>query len=235
MHRRITGLAAAAVCALVGTLILVGYVHSAEARALSGEQTVDVLVVTDAIDVGTPADEIAGSVKTTKVPAKVRADGAVTDLDELEGLVATVALVPGEQLVRARFAESTRAGVPEGLLEVTVSLDPERALGGQIAEGDHVAVIASFDKDDTDPASTQMILHKVVVTSVLRDATAAAPTKDDDTVAPGGKLMVTLAVDAASVDRIVFAAEHGHVWLSAEPTVAPEGQTPVLTKALVWS
>jgi pilus assembly protein CpaB len=33
-----------------------------------------------------------------------------------------------------------------------------------------------------------------------------------------------------NVEKIVFAAEHGTIWLSAEPADAPNDSTPVLTK-----
>ena len=241
MHRRLTGLAAAAVCALIGTLILIGYVRSAEARALSGEETVDVLVVTEPIDAGTPVADLAKSVEATEIPEKVRAEGAVTDLSELEGLVTRVDLVPGEQVVRERFGESTRSGAPEGLLEVTVALEAERALGGRLAPGDLVGVTASFEKDEDGPDVSRMILHKVLVTSVMHDATAvtsqSTETDEEDAVefAPSGRLMVTLALDAASVDKVVFAAEHGFIWLSAEPAGAPSTENPVLTRVLELS
>src|SRR5205085_417040 len=106
----------------------------------------------------------------------VVADGAVHDLVDVKDLVATVNLLPGEQLTKARFAKvAERAGAPAGKLEVTVALDPERALGGVIAPGDNVAVVVSMDKDDKNPAVTHMILHDVQVTNVqVADPNAAA-------------------------------------------------------------
>ena len=40
---------------------------------------------------------------------------------------------------------------------------------------------------------------------------------------PESSVMVTLAVSAADAEKVVFAAEHGTIWLSNEPTnaVAP--------------
>jgi pilus assembly protein CpaB len=246
MNRKLTALLAAIVCALVGTLMLVGYVRTAEARALEGEELVDVLVVTDTIAAGTPADEIGSKIETEQVPAKVRADGAVTDIDDIEGLVASVALLPGEQLVAERFAAPTaRPGVPEGMLEVTVRLDPERAVGGQIVAGDTVAVLASFDPFDVDtagdgadtktPNSTGLILHKVVVTKVqLTEDRLRKDDEEEDEVtdaAPAGNILVTLAMNADAVQRVVFAAEHGFIWLSAEPSDASEASLPIVTLA----
>lgn len=240
MNRKITGLLTAGVLALAGTLILVGYVNAAEARALSGEELVDVLVATEEIKAGTKAEDLAGSVTTEQVPAKVRAEQAVTDLDDLEGKVVTVDLLPGEQLLEGRFGEVAVGGrtlVPDGLLEVTISLDPQRAVGGQIAPGDTVAVLASFgDLGDGQPAS-HLILHKVVVAAVQVDPSqTVAKDGAEESVqrAPSGNLLVTLALDAPSVERVVFAAEHGTIWLSAEPAEAPVAGTQIVTKAKVF-
>jgi pilus assembly protein CpaB len=241
MNRRLTGLVAAIVLALVGTMILVGYVRSAEARALEGEELVNVLVVTDAIDAGTKAEDITASVRTEQVPAKIRAAKAITSLDDIEGLVAAVDLVPGEQVLADRFTETVsraRTGVPSGLLEVSIALDPERAVGGRVAPGDTVAVIASFDDMGGGNPATHLMLHKVLVTNVQITATDTDDddeAEDDGTVAPTGSLLVTLGVDAASVEKIVFAAEHGNVWLSAEPVEAPTEGTRILTKASVFA
>jgi pilus assembly protein CpaB len=236
MNRKLTGLAAAVVLALVGTLLLVGYVSSAEARAVSGEELVSVLVVTDKIEAGTPAAEIAKSVKTEHVPAKVRAVGAVGSLKALSGKYAAVELLPGEQLVADRFVASVaRAGVPTGLLEVTLSLDPERALGGQIASGDTVAVIASFEDLSNNVAATHLLRHKVLVTNVQLDPSTETSEDGKSKVAPTGKLLVTLALDAPSVEKVVFAAERGTVWLSAEPKDAVEEGTQIVTKASVFA
>ncbi|MDQ1538280.1 MAG: pilus assembly protein CpaB [Actinomycetota bacterium] len=234
MNRRLIGLLSAIGLAAVGTLLLVGYVNTAEARATEGEKLVDVLVVSQPIEAGTPAEDITSEVRTEQVPAKVQAQDAVSDLKSLHGLVAAVDLVPGEQLVKSRFVTpqvQKRGDVPAGLLQVTVSLDPARALGGQIAQGDLVGVIASFDDAGNGQPASHLILHKVLVTSVQ----AAAPVDaKDEKAAPTSNLLVTLAVDAPAAERIVFAAEHGRVWLTAEPQDANEGGTRVQSKATVF-
>ena len=47
-------------------------------------------------------------------------------------------------------ARSPTSDVPLGLQEVTVALDPERAVGGDLKVGDTVGVVLSFDPFDTD-------------------------------------------------------------------------------------
>lgn len=48
---------------------------------------------------------------------------------------------------------------------------------------------------------------------------------------PVGKLMITLALDAPSVERVVYAAEYGRLWLSSEPKDAQESGIKVRTRA----
>jgi hypothetical protein len=55
------------------------------------------------------------------------------------------------------------------------------------------------------------------------------------TEASAGKYLVTLAIDAPAVEQVVFAGEHGFVWLSAEPTDANEGGTKIVTRANVYT
>jgi pilus assembly protein CpaB len=238
MNRKLTGLAAAAVLALVGTLILVGYVRSAEARALAGEELVEVLIVTDAVDAGTSVDDLADHVKTEQVPAKARAEGALSELDAVEGKVTAVRLLPGEQLLADRFVASvsrSQVPVPSGLLEVTVSLEPHRAVGGQLRPGDTVGVLASFDDlGDGEPVS-HLMLHKVLVTSIQVGTAIDEDDEDKTKLAPKGSLLVTLALDAHSVERVVFAAEHGRLWLSAEPAEATETGSAPVKKASVFA
>ena len=148
--RRAIGIVGAVAVAALGTLLLVGYVRGAEDRALAGEELVEVLVVDRAIAQGVPASLIGDSVRLEQVPLKVAAEGSISDLATLQDLVAATDLVPGEQIVVSRFtaaellAENTRIEAPPDFLEVTISVTPERALGGQLVPGDVVAVLASF-------------------------------------------------------------------------------------------
>ena len=254
MRRRVTGIVASLLLASLGTMLLVAYVQSARNEAVAGERMVDVLVVTDAIDKGTKAADIEDSVAVREVPAKVKAEGAVDDVDDLnDDLVAAVKLVPGEQVVTTRFVsrqEAARGDVPEGLQEVTVPLEPARAVGGRVSPGDTVGVFLSFDpfeinrEGDKTPNTTHLELHKVVVTGVQLENAQNLSTNDNGngneeesdqvTAAASGTYLVTLAVDSASAEKVVFAAEHGFVWLSIEPDDADEGGTDIITRGNVY-
>ena len=226
-RQKLIGIVASVLLAAVGTGLLVAYVRSAENRALKGEKTVEVLVVSATIPKGTKAEDITPNLRMEQVPVKVATTGGLTSTSPLAGKVAAVDLLPGEQLVSSRFTTAAEVqGIGAGMLQVTVALDPVRVLGGQLRKGDSVAVTISFD----DPETTHLVLHKVKVTDV-RTADGLGVSTPASGPAPTGAMFVTLAVDAPSMEKVVFGAEHGRLWLAWEPKEANESGTKVQTKA----
>lgn len=280
MNRRVLGLVASLALATVGTFLVLSYVNNADERAAAGEERVEVLVVTTPVAAGEEASRLGGKVAAELVPARAQAAGAVASLDELGDRVAAVDLLPGEQLLDARFIsaeelEAQRAvEVPDDLVEVTVSLSPERAVGGLVQPGDRVAVFSSFEPfalgavepgsleqvfgafggvTETNleqpenpfgsnlktPNTSHIILHKVLVTSVQIERLPAAIDREDAEevgveLAPTGNLLITLALDAPSAERVVFTAEHGSVWLAREPDAVSETGTQIQTRGTIY-
>jgi pilus assembly protein CpaB len=244
--RRLLAAFAALLLLVVGSVVLLAYVHGADARALAGARTVEVLVADELIPEGTSGDALDGMVRTETVPAKTAIAGRVTDLASLAGRVATVDLLPGEQLLARRFAKPGdlqapgTVDVPEGFQEVSVLLEPQRAVGGRLAAGDTVGVVVSQQLQDGTPA-THAVLHKVLVTQVQGAPAAVDPSAKEDpatassgTPAPSASLMVTLAVSAAQAEAVVFGIEHGSIWLSREPEGAQTGGTDVITGGNIY-
>jgi pilus assembly protein CpaB len=234
MRRRLLAALAAVLLLFVGTVVLLAYVRGADARALAGVQTVEVLVADQLIPEGTAADELTALVRTETLPRKAAVEGRVTDLDALSGLVATVDVQPGEQLLASRFGEEDAAGaegtvpVPAGLQEVSVLLEPQRAVGGRLAAGDTAGVVISLAE-----GTTHAVLHEVLVTEV-KGAPApvqeggAAGTETAAAAVPSQALMITFAVTAAQAEAVVFGMEHGTVWLTLENEDADTGGTSVV-------
>jgi pilus assembly protein CpaB len=280
MRRAIAVVVALALAGL-GTFFLVRFVQSAENRALEGEVLTSVLVVDTPITAGTRAEDLTGQVRLEEVPAKVLADGAVSDLASLTGKVAAIRLLPGEQIVSSRFVTPdeyshalTTAGIepPANLLQVALSLSPERVVGGQVSPGDVVAVFASFEPFPlntleptglTDreiagattttlpgqqgqanaglqsPTSTKIILHNVLVTNLQAEQLPRQVSQEDMAagaveLAPTGNLLITLALEPAAAERLVFAAEHGSVWLAVEGAEVRDADTAVQTRRTVY-
>ena len=241
MNRRILAAVLALGLALVGTVVLVAYVRGADARALAGVQTTEVLVVTEPVPQGTPASELAGSVRLEPLPAKVAATGSVADLADLEEQVALVDLQPGEQVLASRFAEpdSMRApgtvAVEPGDQEISILLEPQRAVGGRLKAGDEISVYVSGELKPEDAEavpSTHVVLHGVLVTQVqgapARPKQGETQTVSSGEAAPSNSLLVTLALPARDAERVVFGMEHGTVWLSLEPEGADNSGTRIV-------
>jgi pilus assembly protein CpaB len=237
VRRRLLAAVAALVLLVVGTLVLVAWVNGAENRALAGVQTVEVLVADQVIPEGTPAAQLADLVRIETLPAKAALAGRVTDLSALAGQLATVDLEPGEQLLSSRFARPDdlpvpgTVAVPEGLQEVSILLEPQRAVGGRLAAGDTVGVYLSQTAGDV--KQTHVVLHRVLVTQVqgapaAPDPAAEAAAGTVSSSAPASSLMVTLAIAAKDAETVVFGAEHGTVWLSLESEGAETSGTRVL-------
>src|SRR6476661_5279010 len=163
MRRRLLAASAALVLFVLGTVVLLAYVRGADARAFAGAQPVQVLVVDRLVPAGTSGDGLAGFVRTDTVPAKAAVDGRVTDLTELTGLVASTDLEPGEQLLASRFQKpgdvqaAGTVAVPKGLQEVSILLEPQRAVGGRLAAGDTVGVYLSQGQS---VGQTHAVLHR---------------------------------------------------------------------------
>ena len=252
--KKVVSVIAALVLASLGTVLLAAYVQGAKNRAEAAESQVDVLVMTKPLGKGSPLT--ADFVKRQRIPTRVRPQEAIARVDDVKGMVAKIDLLPGDTVVKTRFssaAEVTRDMAPQDKLQVTIALDPERALGGRITPGDTVAVNSSFKgvKADTDPGPavnpveiggmTHMILHKILVTHVAMEQAmpdsgpkpqqpvAGETTTTTAPLSPTGKVLVTLALDAPSVERVVFTMEHGFLWLALDPHGAPEGGTKVVT------
>lgn len=282
MKKRVVGFIAAVVLALIGTTLLVAFVKGAEDRALAGETIVEVYVANTTIEQGTAGEDLVDKVSLEKIPTKVQVEGAVGDLGDIDGLVAEVDLLPGEQITFDRFVERSSISryartvqAPNGLLEMTMSLSPERVGGGSIRPGDTVAIVGSFEPFDIEtavlpegldisvtsdqldqlleaffknddlvgdqtPNATHILKHKVLVTHVQEEE-LPQETFDSDgevvgngAIAPTGNLLITVAVDAPTIERIVFTKEFGLIWLAAEPSDASEEGTGLIDRGNVY-
>ncbi|WP_222193072.1 Flp pilus assembly protein CpaB [Modestobacter italicus] len=218
MRRVLAALAALALAAF-GAVVLISYVRGADARAEAGAVLVPVLVAEQDVPAGTPAEDVADLVTTAEVPSRLVVTGSVEDLADVAGLTTTTALVKGEQLVFARFADpSVQAAasgvveVPAGTEEVSLTLEPQRAVGGALAAGDRIGVFIS----QGDPTTTDLAVGEVLVTRVDgADAGTAAMTGVAQTVT------VTLALTPEQAALVIAGMERGAVWLSLQQPADP--------------
>lgn len=238
-RRRLLAILGAVLLTVFGTIVLVAYVSSAERRAQQGAELVGILVAREEIPAGTSVGDVKGLVARREVPSSVRAEDAVTNLDDLGRQVTVERILQNEPIVARQFGDAAaaqRSGggqLSEGLEVITLALEPQRALGGELAQGDLVGVLVSMDSAATtdtqsdeasgasDDATTAMILAGVRVAGV----SGADPEADQ----AGTNVLVTLEVDQTDAEKIAFGAEYGRIWLTRqaedEPGVDSDGQT----------
>lgn len=245
MQRRVIAAVSAALLALVGGLLIISYVRGADQRALAGQEAVDVLVVSEDIPKGAPADEISASVSAVQLPAVSVPENAVTSLEEVSGLVVTADLYPGEQLLATRFAQpaslaTSEVDVPPGLQQLSIQLEPQRVIGGHLDAGDKVGIFVSMPGEAEVPAQTRLILSHVLVTRVQggiatsteADEPAADPVSAQGT--PDQVVIVTLATTAPDAERIVFGQVSGSIWLSVQPDDATADGSRIVTRENIF-
>ncbi|MGQ0745026.1 MAG: Flp pilus assembly protein CpaB [Acidimicrobiales bacterium] len=237
---RTGALLAAVILAGLGTWALTTYVRSAAASAQADQELVGVLMVAEPVRAGMGGADLADRVRRARVPAAILAQGALGSVEDLAGKVAAVDLVAGEQLVEGRLRAEGEAGSPVNLpadrMELTLSLAPERALGGRIRPGRRVSVLASFSGGPDQAARTEVVGRDVLVTAVqtperLGFGSGIEDSEADPDPVPPGEVLITLALEPAAVERVVFASEHGGVWLAggggaAAGAAAPPGPSP---------
>ena len=252
-RRRIVGILASLVLAIIGTVALVGFVQNAKDDAVADEALVGVYVVDTLVPKGAEPATIKSSVSLEQVPARLRQPSAITDLDAVGANVAATDLQPGDQLLAVRLVPKDEVAVEDiaGKVQVSARLSVERAVGGTLQQGDLVGVHLSFDPFDiepvvTDPAAdpattvptarqtptmSRLEFQHVLVTAV-RSTNTPVTTEGGDSAdveqVSSLEYVVTLAMSPEQAERFVFANEFGHVWLSNDPeSVSDDGTRPV--------
>jgi len=240
--RRIIGIVAATLLALIGTISLVGYVRSATDDAVADEALVEVYVLDEFVPKGAEPDTITASVSIEQVPARLKQSGAVTDLDSVVDQVAASDLQPGDQLLAARLAP--RDVVAEEVadkVQVSALLEAERAVGGTLSKGDLVGIYLSFDPFDLGVAGERSDAEATTAVEALTapdvETAAEAGATDDSTAAAQSKtpnvsgleFRNVLVTNVQTINAPVTADDDG----DDEPTVAQvTGTQYVVTVAL---
>lgn len=234
-RRRRAVILLAIIFAGIGTVLLVAGVRANDDGTAPGT-TRAVVVLRENLAVGDTVNEIRSRVEVDEIPEDLvhpRALRSLEDLDraDLADLVAGVEMFTGEQLLRDRLVPAvslTRVEVPRGLQELTLALEPERALGATLRPGDLVGVAVSISGDDLEVGTSRIVAHGLVVTAVAAGSadrervgllagsdsdSGATETETGVTEAPRDEVLVTLAVSTAQAETLVHAAIHGDIWL----------------------
>lgn len=240
MKRRLVAVLAAVLSAALGGALLFAYVTGADRRAMAGMQPEQVLVATRLVPAGTSGAALTDLVNVKTLPTAALAPGAVRDVSALAGLVSTTDLVPGEQILASRFTDPATLApappsVPRGKQQITIDLEPQRLLGGDLAPGARVAVFATIEKTTSLAVRSALVVRVDTppASSGGEDAAPSAPTAPTD-----GRVRVTLAMTGREAGRLVAGANSGAVWfslISAAPPTPAVGSAPAASAAPVKS
>ena len=254
--RRSLALILALLLAAVASMALVSYVRGVEARALEDVEQVEVLVARAPVPAGTTVEDAStqGLVARQTVARKLAPEGAVGSLEQIEGRVAAVDLVPGETLVSARFVQPSQArgllDIPEGRHAMSVEVGVPPGVAGFIEAGDIVSLIAALETPGApagaplpgeQPGSAEgvrvaYLLHNVPVLSVgQRIVTTNQEQADGSQVQQSQeRVLMTLALTPNDAEKLAYAIFEGNLYVTLVPPEQEAPTTPGRTRDTIW-
>jgi Flp pilus assembly protein CpaB len=202
MTERARNIVIAVVLAGIAALLTGLYVTNYQRRVQQGEEHVTVFVASRDIPAGTSgADAVARGLVSHKVITRTGVvPGAVSNTQQIDGLVATQQIYAGEQITKLRFSQSAVQGI-QGQLKGTQRAyqlhgDPNQFLAGTLREGDHVDLVATFDG-----GVTRTVLRNLLV---LRPSSSTGDTGTKVTSTVTGSGNVILRVTDAQAQKLDF-------------------------------
>ncbi|MBO1031718.1 hypothetical protein IPV09_10280 [Tessaracoccus sp. SD287] len=245
MSKRTVAAIVAVILALISGFLVLSYAGTADVRAMRGQEPTYVVVTTADIPAGTAAKDLKDLLEVIIIPAVGVAPGAMSTIENVLAFgdqVTATDLVAGEQVIANRFTaleQVNTVSVPPGLQEVSLTVQIERAVGGRVKAGSKIGVVISLGAPESDqPKISTMALTNVLVTKmealdkegVIQQT--PAPTADGEVVTIAGYL-VTLALNAPDVEKLVYGLEHGEVWLTLQTEDTKHEGRRIVTQAEV--
>jgi pilus assembly protein CpaB len=243
MGRRTLLLVAALIVAALGTTLVFAYVKRADDRALKDQAPVKVLVAKSTIKAGTSVEQAENQAlfSLQDIPQSAAVAGHLKDTRSIADLVAVADIFAGEQILPQKFARvgsTTGLPIPPGKLATSVQLGDPQRVAGFVQPGSEIAVFVTISGA---PAATggagaaatglvtRLLLPRVSVVAVgpttLRPAENGQGNKEALPTA-----ILSLALDQAQAQKLIFATENGRVWfslLTKESKVAPGPGTDI--------
>lgn len=158
---------------------------------------VNVVVLTRAMDEGTPAGEIRNAATVRSLPAEAVTDGAFDSIDDITDGVLAVDHAAGQQLTMLSFARNRVAAVGPDFVVTSVRMSAQNWSGALRISGDVVDVYALTD------TGAAMVSPGAVVLDF--------PSLDD--LQPTDDAVITIAVRRDSLPAVLLAAREERLWL----------------------
>jgi len=223
MGRRTVLLIVAALIAALGTSLVFMYVRGVDARASEQYDAVEVLKAVEQIDPGETLQDAqdAGKIEKGTVTQGSVLPGATTSTADMAGTVALTTIYPGEQIITGKFGQPGEQDVltiPDGKMAISVNLTDPARVAGFVTPGAEVAIFVSAQPEGTEGAQalgfTRLLLARVQVIGVGTTTVIPTTTTDEggaQTTEELPRTLLTVAVDQAEAEKILFAARNGEV------------------------
>lgn len=259
---RIIAIVVALGLSLGGAFLLWQYVSAADQRAQEGATLTDVYVAASGIPQGMSAQTAVQNdlIEGDQVPTANVPDGAITQLEQISGLVATVPILPGEIIQTARFGDPTLASatieVPPDRVAMSIQALVPEGVAGYLTPGDRVAVIGNLE---VEPADSSVVAPdgEVLVESLAELGQSTVRTEyiasdvevlgvgqrvivtDDqgneaDEVQQSEQVLLTVAVTAEDAERLAFMHYQGQMYFTLLPPGLELPDTPGRTAESVF-
>jgi pilus assembly protein CpaB len=248
--RRTVILLAAIVIGAIAAFALYTYIGGIEDEANDNARRVEVFKVAETVPKGTFGDQAFADelIVRSEIPAEFRPDTAITDPEQIRGLVSINSL-PANQVITEELFVSPELSLDtfaslldEGQVAITVSVDQVRGVAGLLVPGDVVNVLvatenvnaeaeAQGETGDAQPGdvvytrSARYLYQKVKILAIgqskeLQPGQTASTNPDGTAVAPSSGL-ITFSVPPEAAQRIASAGGDG-LYL----TLVPEDYQP---------
>jgi pilus assembly protein CpaB len=223
----------AAVAAIAAAILVVVALNKAQDDGLPAAGTVGVVVADRLIPKGTSGDAIAAdrSFRVADIRGGAAVEGAVTDVSQIRGKVASADIYPGQQLAASEFAASD-GGLATKLARderaVALPIDQAHGLVGNVKSGDRVDVLAGLNLQASNGRTRPVVKTVATNVTVLKEPDGGAGGR-------GAQSVITLKVPQEAAAPLAFAADNGKVWVVLRaPGAAPASGKVVSAQNLLF-
>jgi Flp pilus assembly protein CpaB len=179
MTYRMRNLILAIAVAGAGAMLVTFYINNYKKSVQQADETVTVLVAAGDIEPGTSGAEALGLLRRRQVDRSEVVPGAITKVDEIEGMSAVDTVHIGEQVTTRRFRPDVEQGIVGQIRgtqrAVQISGDGNQILIGTLKTGDRVDILTSVEVKL--PGGGERTVSRIALRDVLvlRAAETAAP------------------------------------------------------------
>jgi pilus assembly protein CpaB len=225
MGRRTLLLIAALVVAALGTTGVFLYVNGVDKRAGADYQLVNILVATAPIPAGQTAQQASdlGAIDTREYLAKsVEGLPAMSDISAIATQAALAPIAAGQPILATMFgelADTSLLPIPDGKIAVAIQLGDPARVAGFVAPGSEVAIMLTTTSPNgasQGQQATRVLLDRVEViatgaTTLVTTTTGSGNAQQTEQLP---KAIMTLAVDQAQAQKIVFGQQAGDMYFA---------------------